>query len=135
MDEIKEKSISFDNCIILPTTLFIIFPICSMLDLAPKSCTKCFSTSWTVQSYHKLCIVVKLWEIICVIKYEIINFINTMLHFVLFYNVTRYTDSLLSRIHVNTTKLWNIMCTLVATCVIARSLECKFIYPPINQSR
>jgi len=44
--------------------------------------------------------------------------------FVLFHNVTCYTKSIVSCIHVNTTKLRNIMCTLVATCVILRSLEC-----------
>jgi hypothetical protein len=47
-----------------------------------------------------------------------------MLHFVLFHNVTCYTNSIVSHIHVNTTKLYNITCTLVATCVILRSLEC-----------
>ena len=35
-----------------------------------------------------------------------------------------YTYSIASRIHVNTAKLRNIACTLVATCVILRSLEC-----------
>jgi hypothetical protein len=38
--------------------------------------------------------------------------------FVLFHNVTCYIDSLLSRIHVNTIDLLNIMCTLVATCMM-----------------
>ena len=38
--------------------------------------------------------------------------------FVLFHSVTCYTNSIVSRIHVNTTKLRNIMCTLVATGVI-----------------
>ena len=44
--------------------------------------------------------------------------------FVLFHNVTSYTNSIVSCIHVNTTKLRNITCTLVATSVILRSLEC-----------
>ena len=43
--------------------------------------------------------------------------------FVLFQNVTCYIDSLLSCIHVNTTYLLNIMCTLVATCMILGRLE------------
>jgi hypothetical protein len=43
---------------------------------------------------------------------------------VLFHNVTRYTNSIVSHIHVNTTELRNITCTLVATSVILRSLEC-----------
>ena len=43
--------------------------------------------------------------------------------FVLFHSVTCYTNSTVSRIHVNTTKLRNITCTLVATGVILRSLE------------
>ena len=42
------------------------------------------------------------------------------IYFVLFHNVTCYTDFVVSRIHVNTTKLRNITCT----CVILRSLEC-----------
>jgi hypothetical protein len=41
-----------------------------------------------------------------------------MLHFVLFHNVTCYTNPLVSCIHVNTTKLRNITCTLAATGVI-----------------
>ena len=41
--------------------------------------------------------------------------------FVLFHNDPY---SIVSRIHVNTTKLRNIMCALVATCVILRTLEC-----------
>ena len=43
--------------------------------------------------------------------------------FVLFHNVTCYTKSIVTRTHVNTTKLRNIMCTLVAIGVIIRSLE------------
>ena len=42
--------------------------------------------------------------------------------FVPFHNVTCYTNSLVSRIHVNTTKLRNVTCTLGATGVILRSL-------------
>ena len=45
--------------------------------------------------------------------------------FVLFHNVTCYTNSILSRIHVNTIKLCNITCALVATSMILRSLECN----------
>ena len=42
-----------------------------------------------------------------------------------FHSVTYYIDSMLvSLVHVNTTKLCNITCTLVATGVILRSLEC-----------
>ena len=47
-----------------------------------------------------------------------------MLHFVLFPSVTCYTKSIVSHIHVNTTKPRNITCTSVATSVILRSLEC-----------
>jgi hypothetical protein len=47
--------------------------------------------------------------------------------FVLFHNVTCYTNSTASHIHVNTTKLHNITCTLVATGVILQSLECIII--------
>ena len=45
-------------------------------------------------------------------------------HFVVFHSVTCYANSRVSRIHVNTTKLRNITCTLVATSVILWSLEC-----------
>jgi hypothetical protein len=44
--------------------------------------------------------------------------------FVLFHNLTCYTNSIVSCIHVDITKLCNIMCTLVATCVILWILEC-----------
>jgi hypothetical protein len=37
------------------------------------------------------------------------------------------TNSIASRIHVNTKKLRNITCTLVAKGVILRSLECIFV--------
>ena len=47
-----------------------------------------------------------------------------MLHFVLFHSVTCYTNSKVSRIHVNTTELRNTTCALVVTSVILRSLEC-----------
>ena len=36
--------------------------------------------------------------------------------FVLLHNITYYTNSIISHIHVNTAKLRNITCTLVATC-------------------
>jgi hypothetical protein len=45
--------------------------------------------------------------------------------FVLFHEVMCHTNSIVSRIHVNTTKLRNITCTLVATGVTLRSLECS----------
>jgi hypothetical protein len=44
--------------------------------------------------------------------------------FVLFHNVICYTNSRVTHIHVNTIKLYNITCTLVAIGVILRSLEC-----------
>ena len=44
--------------------------------------------------------------------------------FVVFHNITCYTNSIVSHIlHANTTKPHNIACTLVATCMIRRSLE------------
>ena len=56
--------------------------------------------------------------------------------FVLFHNVTCYTNSIVSPIHATTTKLHNITCTLVAMGVILRSLECSSIFsnpgPPTN---
>ena len=44
--------------------------------------------------------------------------------FVLFHNVTCYTNSIVSHIHVNAIELRNITCTLVAIGVILQSLEC-----------
>ena len=44
--------------------------------------------------------------------------------FVLFRSVTCYTNFVVSRIHVNTTKIHIITCTLIATSVILWSLEC-----------
>ena len=44
--------------------------------------------------------------------------------FMLFHDVICYTNSLLSPTHVNTIKILNIMCTLVATSVMLWSLEC-----------
>jgi hypothetical protein len=43
--------------------------------------------------------------------------------FVVFHNITCYTNSIVSHIHVNTTILRNITCTLVATSVILQRLE------------
>ena len=57
-----------------------------------------------------------------------------MLHFMLFHNFTCYTNSLVSHIHVNTTKLHNITCTLVATDVILRSLDCIMFAKNIGKS-
>jgi hypothetical protein len=57
--------------------------------------------------------------------------------FVLLQNVTCCTNSLVSRIHGNTTKLRNITCTLVATGVILGSLDCTtsdhtlFFFPSV----
>ena len=41
-----------------------------------------------------------------------------------FHSVTCYTNSIVSDIHVNTTKLRNITCTLVAICVMLRNSKC-----------
>ena len=41
-----------------------------------------------------------------------------------FHNVTCYTNSVVSRIDVNSTKLRNLTCTLIAKGVILRRLEC-----------
>jgi hypothetical protein len=46
--------------------------------------------------------------------------------------VTCYTNSIVSCIHVNSTKLRNITCTLVATCMILQSLEFTTLILPLN---
>jgi hypothetical protein len=50
--------------------------------------------------------------------------------FVLFHNVKCYTKSIVSCIHVKTTTLRNITCTLVAACMILQSLECTIMHIP-----
>ena len=55
--------------------------------------------------------------------------------FVSFKYVTRYINSLLSHIHVNTTDLLNITCTLVATCMIIGRLECPCCYKFLLRQR
>ena len=52
--------------------------------------------------------------------------------FVLFHNITCYTNSIISRIHVNTTEFHNIMCTLVATGEILQILECTIKVRPYH---
>ena len=47
----------------------------------------------------------------------------------LFHIVTRYINSLLSHIHVNTTDLLTTTCTLVGTGVILEKLECYVLFP------
>ena len=49
------------------------------------------------------------------------------INFTLFHKVIRYTNSLLSRIHANTTELLNTKCTLVAAGVILGRLKCMFL--------
>ena len=60
------------------------------------------------------------WEIIHVWNHQS-NI--TMLQFALFHNAKYYTNYMLSCIHVNTTKLCNISCTLVATCLILQGFR------------
>jgi hypothetical protein len=60
--------------------------------------------------------------------YKIINFNIAILHFLLFHNVTCYTNPLLSCTNVNTTYLLNITCTLVAKRVVLGRLEYPSIY-------
>ena len=56
------------------------------------------------------------------IGYGRMNSIFFHISFVLFHNVTCFTNSIVSRIHVNSTKLRNIICTLVAIGVILWNL-------------
>ena len=60
------------------------------------------------------------------VKWSKPHHIIRMLHFC-YSIVSSYTKSIVSRNHVNTTKLRNITCTLVVTCVKLRSLECIWI--------
>ena len=54
--------------------------------------------------------------------YHYCHFCNVDL--VTFHNVTCYTNSLLACIHFHIADLLNITCTLLATCMILRRLEC-----------
>ena len=49
------------------------------------------------------------------------------------HNITCYTNSIISRIHVITTKLWNITYTLIVTGVILRSLECTLWHETLHR--
>ena len=49
---------------------------------------------------------------------------DVIIDYVFFRTVMCYIDSLLTCIHINTANLLNIMCTLVATCMKSRRLEC-----------
>ena len=55
--------------------------------------------------------------------HEIMNSNCLHISFEIFHNVTCYTDSIVSYIHINTTKLYNITCILLARSVILWSLE------------
>jgi hypothetical protein len=55
--------------------------------------------------------------------------------FVLFRNITCHTNSIVLCIHVNTAKIRNITCTLVATRVVLRSLECTHFPISIKRSK
>ena len=50
-----------------------------------------------------------------------------MLYSVVSHSVTCHSNSIASRIHINTTKFCNITHTLIATGVILRSLKCNFL--------
>ena len=70
----------------------------------------------------------RLWQFqrICCCNLRCPHHTIKMLHFkVLLHSVT---DSIISRIHVNTTKPHNITYTLVATCVIPWSLKCGAVF-------
>jgi hypothetical protein len=73
---------------------------------------------WSVFFFFFLCHLLNVGACICHILWEGQGEWTTL------HSVTCYTNSIVSRIHLNTTKLCNITCTLVATDVILRSLEC-----------
>jgi len=90
--------------------------MCQYVELSSSSSSSSYATSWMlvhayVTSSRK-------------VRWSGPHHTIKMLHFVLFHSVTCDTNSLVSCTHVNTTKLCNVTCTLVATCVILRSLEC-----------
>ena len=89
-------------------------------------------------SFFFLCHLLNVGAFICHITWEgqvewtTPHYTIKMLHFVLFHNVTCYTISIVSRIHINITKLRNITCTLVAKCMILWSLECACCDPSFS---
>ena len=61
-------------------------------------------------------------NIIIIVNVNIANIV--IIDYMLFHNVTCYTKSLLSCIHVNSANLLNITYNVVATCMILGSLDC-----------
>ena len=107
-------------------------PHCPLYDLpnmlhvgffAPRSCTKyqLLGLGDRTISFAHVCNFGR-WSV----PMHEINILNiTMLHLVSFHNVTCYTISLLSCIHVSTTKFCNITHNLITTSGILWSLECS----------
>ena len=95
------------------------------------SCVNMWSVSFLFFSFFFLYHFLNIGACICHIAWEgqvewtTPHHTIEMLHFVSFHSVTHYIESIVSRIHVPTTELRNITCTLVATGVILRSVECK----------
>ena len=62
------------------------------------------------------------------LRWVVINFNITMLHFV--YTImshAMHTNSIISPIHTNTIELCNVTCTLVVTCGILQNLEGRWV--------
>ena len=106
------------NCITLPPPFIESSRSAPCWGLPPRSCPKRFSTFWTAWLYHKLCACVQLWEIIRIPRTKSTISNITMLKYLLSHNITTYTYSPSSCIHVSTTKFRNISCPSVATGVI-----------------
>jgi hypothetical protein len=90
-----------------------------------------YITYFDIKIIHQIIESMSLHTLCCHHCYYYYCYYYFSVDFVLFRNVTRYTNSLLSRIHVNIAHLLNITCILVATCMIARRrLDCIFCGSP-----
>jgi hypothetical protein len=90
------------------TFFFFFFSLCHLLNLG--ACIR--HTAWEGQVE---------WTTLAYVGDTRTNSNRPRIYFVLFHNVTCYINSIVLRIHVNTTKPRNITCTLVATGVILGS--------------
>ena len=87
----------------------------------------------TYPGKFEFCICVQVWGDYPCPMQKIIKYNIKMLHFVLFHRVTSYNKFIVSCIHVDTTKLPNVTCTLVVMSAIIQSLECSLdLKPSVN---